>query len=296
MVGLSGASQLIKLLTALTPLDMMAHVPFLQGLGLNARACIFAGLISAVAALLFSLTPALRISLSAITGGMAEGSRGSAGITWRNVGSRLVVLELATAVVLLVCAGLLGRSLSLLVHVNLGLQPDHLATLYLRAPDSRYGKDGAAIGLERELVARIQSLPGVRSVALTTDIPITHWGDTTWFRVLGRPWHGEHNDTPERDVSSDYFITLGATLLQGRVFTDSDDNSKPRVAIVNQALANLHFPGENPLGKQLSELGDPPKPMEIVGVVADIKEGQLDTRNRPVLPLPALQSDTGRGQ
>ena len=293
VLGLAGASELIRLLTALIPDDLLAAVPFLNDLHLNAAACIFAGAIVLLAAALFSVTPVLRISLSGIAMDMAQGSRGSAGITWRSLGSKLVVLELATAVVLLVGAGLLGRSLALLLRVNIGMQPDHLATLSLHAPDARYGRDGAAISLERELTSRLESLPGVQSVALTSDIPVTHWGDTTWFRVLGRPWHGEHNDTPERDVSASYFTTLGATLLSGRYFTDSDNKLKPRVAIINQALANLHFPGENPLGRQLSELGDPPKPMEIVGVVADIKEGQMDTPNRPVLYRPFDQTQGG---
>jgi predicted permease len=293
VLGLAGAAELIRLLTALIPADLLAAVPFLNDLGLNAPACVFAGAIIILAALLFSIVPALRISLSGIAMSMAGGNRGSSGITWRSLGSKLVVLELATAVVLLVGAGLLGRSLALLLRVNIGMQPDHLATLSLHAPDTRYGRDAAAISLERELTGRLESLPGVQSVALTTDIPVTNWGDTTWFRVLGRPWHGEHNDTPERDVSTCYFRTLGATLLSGRYFTDSDSALKPRVAVINQALANLHFPGENPLGRQLSELGDPPKPMEIVGVVADIKEGQLDTPSRPVLYRPFDQTQGG---
>ena len=289
VLGLAGASELIRLLTALIPADLLAAVPFLNGLGLNAAAWISAGAIVLLAAALFSVTPALRISLSGIAMDMAQGSRGSAGITWRSLGSKLVVLELATAVVLLVGAGLLGRSLALLLRVDLGLQPDHLATLYLAAPDARYGKDPQSIALEREVVGRMQNMPGVRSVALTTDIPVTGWGDTTWFRIVGRPWHGEHNDTPERDVSAEYFRTIGATLLQGRDFTEYDDKTKPEVVVINQALANHYFPGQNPIGQHISGLSDPPKPIEIVGVVADIREGPLDTPSQPVLYFPFNQ-------
>jgi len=147
-----------------------------------------------------------------------------------------------------------------------------------------------AIALARQVVDRVRSLPGVKSVGLTTDIPITSWGDTTWFRVVGRPWHGEHNDTPERDVSSGYFTTLGAKLLRGRYFSEAEDASKPRVAIINRALARQFFPGEDPIGKAISGLSNPPKPIEIVGVVEDIKEGALDTINRPVLYFPLNQS------
>ena len=119
---------------------------------------------------------------------------------------------------------------------------------------------------------------------------MTSWGDTTWFRVLGRPWTGEHNDTPERDVSSAYFKTLGAKLLRGRYFSESEDAAKPRVAIINRMLASQFFPREDPIGKQISGLSTPPKPVEIVGVVEDIKEGGLDTANRPVLYFPFNQN------
>jgi predicted permease len=147
-----------------------------------------------------------------------------------------------------------------------------------------------AIALERQVVSRIESLPGVKSVGISSDLPVNGWGDTTWLRVLGRPWHGEHNEMPERDVSSGYFTTLGATLLRGRYFNEAEDASKPHVAIINQAFVRQYFPGEDPLGKQLSFLSDPPKPIEIVGIVEDIKEGPLDTTNRPVLYIPFNQT------
>src|SRR5262249_507496 len=107
---------------------------------------------------------------------------------------------------------------------------------------------------------------------------------------LGRPWHGEHNEAPERDVSADYFTTLGAKLLRGRYFHESEDASKPRVAIINQAMARQYFPDEDPIGKHLSYLSDPPAPIEIVGVVENIREGPLDTPIPPVLYIPFNQS------
>jgi predicted permease len=289
-LGLLSASWVMQLLTRLIPANMLASMSFLDDLGLNVRVVAFAGAIALVAAVLFSLTPALHMSLSETREGLAEGSRGSAGNTWRRLGSKLVVLELATAMVLLVGAGLLGRSLYRLLHVDIGLRPDRLITMFVAAPDSSYGKDVQAIALERQVVSRIESLPGVKSVGISSDLPVNGWGDTTWLRVLGRPWHGEHNEMPERDVSSGYFTTLGATLLRGRYFNEAEDASKPHVAIINQAFVRQYFPGEDPLGKQLSFLSDPPKPIEIVGIVEDIKEGPLDTTNRPVLYIPFNQT------
>jgi predicted permease len=289
-LGLIGAYWLMRLLTRLIPDDMLGRMSYLHDLWLNGRVLAFAGAISLLAAALFSLTPVLRLSLSRMRDGLAESGRGSAGTIWRRIGSKLVVVELAMAVVLLVAAGLLGKSLYHLLHVNLGFQPDRLATMEIAAPRSRYAKDEQAIALSREAARRIAALPGVKSVGFASNIPVTTNGNTTWIRVVGRPWHGEHNDVPERDVTPDYFPTIGATLLRGRYFTESEDSSKPRVAIINQAFARQYFPGEDALGRQISYNSDPPVPMEIVGIVEDIKEGPLDAPIPSVMYRPLYQN------
>jgi predicted permease len=108
--------------------------------------------------------------------------------------------------------------------------------------------------------------------------------------VLGRPWHGEHNDVPERDVSPGYFRTLGTSLLRGRMFDEGEDASKPLVAIVNQAFVRQYCPGEDPIGQHLARLSTNPPPIEIVGVVDDIRQGPLDAAIPPVLYVPFNQS------
>jgi predicted permease len=243
-------------------------------------------------ALLFSIAPALRLSSPAIREGLAEGSRGSAGTIWRRLGSRLVVVELAMAMVLLVCAGLLGKSLYRLLQVDLGFRPGSLVTLQLAAPDSDFGKEEQAIRLAREIETRTSALPGVSAVGLVAygSLPLGGNGNTTWFRVLGRPWHGEHNECPERDVNSGYFAAVGAKLARGRTFTEADGPKSPKVVIVNQAMVRQYFPGEDPLGKQVSSLSDPPVPMEIVGVIEDLREGPLDVPIPPALYLPLNQN------
>jgi predicted permease len=108
--------------------------------------------------------------------------------------------------------------------------------------------------------------------------------------VAGRPWNGERNEVPERDVSPSYFSTLGARLGHGRYFNEAENEpGKPSVAIVNQAFAKQYFPGENAVGKRISYALSKDS-MEIVGVVEDIKEGELDTANRPILYRPFNQS------
>ncbi len=291
VVGLAAASWSMQLLARLIPADMLAFMPFLHGLGLHGRVLMAAGVIAVLAAVLFSITPALRVSFSQMRAGMADGGRGSTGHTWHRLGSRFVVLELATAVVLLVAAGLLGQSLYRLLNVRLGFQPDRVATLDVAAPRVGYEKDEQAVALARQIVGGVASLPGVQSVGLTSVRPVNLNGNTTWIRIPGRAYHGEHNEVNQRDVSADYFATLQVKLLRGRLFTDAEDASKPRVVIVNQALARQYFPGEDPIGKQIGDTDLSPRSLvQIVGVVDDLREGALDSTIWPAVYYPFNQS------
>jgi macrolide transport system ATP-binding/permease protein len=267
------------------------RIIFLRDVGMNAHVWAFAGVIAALAAVLFALTPTFRVSLTELHDGLAEGSRGAAGITWRRLGSKLVVVELAMAMVLLVGAGLLGRSLHRLLHVELGIQPDHLATLVFNLPNASALDAESATNRYRQIVSRIASLPGVKSAALASMLPVTGNGNTNWIRFVGNPYHGEHNEVNERDVSSDYFRTLGARLLRGRYFNDDEDTTKPGVVIINQTLAGKYFPGEDPVGKQIGDTDLTPKSLRtIIGVVADMRDGALDADIWPAEYTPLNQS------
>jgi macrolide transport system ATP-binding/permease protein len=290
VLGLAAASWLMQALVKFRSLDVVSQTPFLNDLGLNFRILTFAGLIALLGAVLFSITPSLRMWSPEIRDGL-EGARGSAGTVWRKVGSKLVVLELATAVVLLVSAGLLAKSLDRLLRVDLGLDPSRLITMQVAAPQERFAKAPQAVALARQMVDRLQSAPGVKAAGIVSNgLPLEGNGNTDWIRVLGRPWHGEHLEMPNRGVTPGYFAALGAKLVRGRYFTESEDGSKPKVAIINQAFARVHFPNEDPLGKQLAGMEKQnPIPIEIVGIVEDIREGPLDNAIPPVLYRPYYQ-------
>jgi macrolide transport system ATP-binding/permease protein len=297
-LGLFAAAGAMQLLISLIPADMMEGMPYLRGLGLNLHVLGFAGAIALLAAMLLAIIPVWRLRLSEVCGGLADSGRGSARSLWRRLGGNLVVAELAIAVILLAGAGLLGRSLYRLLHVELGFQPNHLATLRIEAPTTRHTTDEQIVRLGREIIGRISMLPGVKAVAVTTrQLPVSFNGNTDWIRFVGRPYNGVHNEVNERDVSAAYFTTLLARLARGRYFTDAEDESKPRVAIINQALARKYFPGQDPIGKLMGDTKLSPKSIrEIVGVVGDIREGSLDSENIPTEYLPFNQSpDTGIG-
>ena len=294
LLGVGVADVGMQLLTRLISKDLMSNLPYLAGLGLSAHVLMFALAIALLAAALFSLPPVLRLPLTKLREGLTEGGRGYAGTLWRRFGMNLVVVELAIAVVLLVSAGLLGKSLNRLLHVDVGFQTDHLATASLELSDATYGKDEQVVAAERKIISRVSSLPGMESVGITSVLPVSFNGNTTWIRIVGRPYNGEHNEVNQRDVSSELFTTLHAKLLRGRYFTDAEDGSKPKVVLINQALARKYFPGEDPVGKKLGDTDLSPKSLtEIIGIVEDVKDGSLDSEIWPAVYYPFNQnSDT----
>jgi predicted permease len=291
LLGFISAEWVTQLLFKLIPADMAATMPYLNGIGLNSRTTAFALAISFFAALWFAVTPTFRFSLSRLREGLAEGGRGSSGTLWRRFGPNLVTVELAIAVVLLVGAGLLGKSLYRLLRVDLGFVPDHLATLQVYAADARYRNHEEAARLGRQILNKVASLPGAKAAGLVDRLPVSGNGNTDWIRFVGRPYSGEHNEVNMRDVSPGYFTTVQAKLLRGRFFTDEDDASRPGVAIINQALANKYFPGEDPIGQKIGDTQLSPKSIrEIVGVVDNVREGSLDEETWPAEYLPFAQS------
>jgi macrolide transport system ATP-binding/permease protein len=291
LLGLLSAYGAMHVLLSLISKDMLAYVPYLAAVNLNSHVIAFAAAISLLAAILFALTPVLRLPLTALQQGLTDGGRGTAGTLWRRFGANLVVLELAIAVVLLVSAGLLGKSFYKLLHVELAFQPDHVATVQIVMPDSTYSTDPKVVAVGRQILARVSALPGVQSAAFTTVLPVSGNGNTNWIRFVGKPYNGEHNEVNQREVSSEYFKTLNAKLIKGRFFTDDEDASKPQVVIINKALAKMYFPGEDPIGKKFGDTALTPKSIrEIVGVVDDVKEGSLESEVWPAEYDPTNQN------
>ena len=291
LLALVAAQFGMQLMIRLISKDLMASVPYFAALGLNSHVLIFVAAITLTATLVFSLTPTFRLSAREIRNGLAEGARGYAGTLWRRFGANLVVVELAVAVVLLVGAGLLGKSLYRLLHVDVGFQPDHLATLHVELSPTAYAKEPQVAQAARTILQRVSELPGVQSEGLTTVLPVSFNGNTVWIRIMGHPYNGEHNEVNQRDVSPDFFHTIRARLVEGRFFTAADDASKPRVAIINQTLARKYFPGEDPIGKTIGHQRDWPKTLyQVVGVVEDIRDGSLDAEIWPAIYMPFEQN------
>jgi macrolide transport system ATP-binding/permease protein len=286
VLGLGSAFLAGQLLLRMIPVLVLDRMPYLREAGMNAHVIAFACTVAILALLLFSLLPAMRLYLSGKSLGMqaqlAEGGRGSAGTLWRRVGPTLVLVELATAMVLLTGAGLLGKSFYRLLHTDIGFRPEKLAALGVSASGMNYTTDAQNVVLGKSLVEQLKSLPGVANVGICSQLPLGEGFGSTGVNIVGRPQSKTRYEENGRVVSSNYFATMGTRLLRGRFFTEDDNASKPPVMIINQAFARKYFPDQDPLGQRIYN-GDPTHAMEIVGIVEDLKEGPLDVETRPVM-------------
>ncbi|MFZ0663326.1 MAG: ABC transporter permease [Acidobacteriaceae bacterium] len=288
VLGLAAASLTGRLLLKLVPTEMLNSMPYLRSAGWNWHIAAFAAALVTIACILFAAMPMLRLPFADLRAALTEGDRGSAGMGWRRLGARLVILELATTMVLLAGAGLLGKSFYKLLHVDIGFVPSHLATVQIMPPDGRYAKGEQAIALQRAVVNRVESLPGVTAAGTANALPIS-WEGAVGIGIAGRPNLGEHSEVGYRQVGTGYFSVLEAQLLRGRYFNENDSAAAPSVVIINQSLARRFFPGENPIGRQIFYHGQPQHPMRIVGVIADVKEGALDEKDMPFMYRPFEQ-------
>lgn len=270
------------------------NIPRTLQVGLDWRVFAFNLTISVLTGVVFGLVPAIHSSRTELTESLKEGGRGSSeGASRNRIRGVLVVSELAIAVVLLVGAGLLIKSLWRLRNVSPGFDSQNLLTFVVAIPEVKYPSEKQN-QFYRDLASRLQSVPGVRSAGAVIPMPLT--GDT--FRISfeqeGHPV--EKGNQPSADffaISDDYFTTLGVPMLKGRQFTERDDAKAPGVIIINEAFARKYFANEDPIGKRLkpgiSTTKVAPNWREIVGVVPDTRNRNLSSEVRPGYFLPQAQ-------
>jgi macrolide transport system ATP-binding/permease protein len=293
-IGMPAASAAIPRLFRLIPERRLRGMPYFRNAGLHPHVLLFAAALSLLAVLVFSATPVLRLSLSRLREDLAGGGRGRTGTVWKRLGSNLVAAELAIAMLLLASAGLLGKSLYRIFHVDLNFNPANLATLEIDVHGAGYEKDDQLKALSHRLVEHISFIPGVIAIAHTSDLPVTCNCSSTDFRVLGHPWDGEHDKVLQRVTSADYFKTLQVRLIAGRPFAEADDSSSPRVALINRALAKRFFVGEDPLGRTIGDAELSPKSLaRVIGVVDDVREGDLVEPLAPAVYYSYKQNTDG---
>jgi macrolide transport system ATP-binding/permease protein len=288
LLGLAATWGAVHLLAALIPERVLRGMPYFTTIGFDRRVFLFAGAVSLISLAVCTAAPMSRLWIMELRAGLASGSRSSSS-TWRRFGSNLVVLELALAIVLLVAAGLLGKSFYRILHVDLNFNPEGLATLEIDA-NTGYETPARQLALSHHLIAAVQGIPGVEAAGTVSRLPVTCNCDAVPFRVLGRPWNGEQQQAVSSTVSASYFATIQGRLLSGRFFAETDDVSHPAVAIINRSMAQQFFPGQDPIGQTIGDQALSRDSLrQVIGVVEDIREGALNEAIRPAVYYPANQ-------
>jgi len=283
----------IGALVSILPANQIAALPFLQTLHVDTRMLGFSFGLSILTGIIFGLAPALQSSRLDLNGVLKEGGRNASSGASHRLRSGLVMTEIALAVVLLVGAGLLMKSLLRLLKTDLGFNPQNVLTMTVVLPADKYTDNNSQIIFQDQLRERIDALPGVTGMGTVNILPLQP-GNTTRVNVEGDPVPppGQELEANIRTISESYFQTLGVPLIAGRTFDAHDKADAPPVVIIGKTMADRIFAGRDPIGRRLKYAGVEAPPVSIVGVVGDVRITGLDEEIRPVIYYPFRQSAT----
>ena len=270
-------------------------LPGADRVGLDARVLVFAFAVATLSALLAGLLPALQASRAAVADVLREGGRQGGPAGSRRTRNVLVAAEVALALVLLTGAGLLLQTLWSMQRVDRGFQSERIGMATVSLPSRVYRTPDDARTFFARLLERVRAIPGVESAALTSGIlqPLIANSGTFSFEGKPLPPIEQRPEYPFEMVSPGFFDTIGATIVRGRAFSDQDHAQAPRAVIVNETLANSVWPGEDPIGRRMrpGDGSDSQQPwLTVVGVVKDLRRGDVKRNIRPELYFSSLQT------
>ncbi|MFN2564079.1 MAG: ABC transporter permease [Gemmatimonadaceae bacterium] len=256
---------------------------------LNGRALVFTLVISVASGILFGLAPAFAAT-GELGQALREGGRSSSmGLRRNRLGASFVVAEMALALVLLICAGLLIKGAIRYQTVDLGFDPNNLLTLRVSLPESQYTDSIKSAAFHEELLRRLRGVPGVQAVGATTNLPMDGaTGTYYWIDGEPKPEAGKARVSQYRGTSPGYFATMRIPLVRGRDFTERDRVDAPLVVLVNEAFVRRHWKGDasGAIGRRIV-VSD--RPREIVGVVKDARDFGPDDDTPTMFYIPSLQ-------
>lgn len=292
MAGVPGYLLALKSTDVLVSLAS-GSIPRVGDVGVDIRVLGFTLGISLLSGLVFGVLPALGASKTSLLESLKEGGQTVTGVSGlRRARSLLVVLETALAFVLVVCASLLIKSFSRLEAVDPGFDSRRVVSMNLSLPSARYQERDQQGAFYKQLVERVQSIPGVDSAAVVNYLPLEGGHSCDGITIDNRPPFppGAEPCAEHRRISPQYFQTMGIPLLKGRIFDDRDRSEAPQVAIIDDAMARRFWADYDPLGKRVTSHG---VSREIVGVVGSVSHFGLDRETLPFLYVPQIQDPVG---
>lgn len=278
----------VHILPAISP----KSIPRADTITMDGNVLGFTLLVSLFTGVLFGIAPALFATKVGLSEALAERSEGTAGHRWRKLRSLLVVSEVALALIMLISAGLLIRSLQHIHNVDLGFRTDNMLTMEISLPRAKYPDGGQQRAFVQEAIQRISSLPQVESAGVSTVFPSV--GEDVNGFVIEGPEAQSQAAVPSASyfaVTPGYFRTMGIPLIKGRVFEERDSQDAPRVVIINSMLADRYFPGTDPIGKRMHiTYGQSIIYREIVGVVGNVHQAGAVAQVNPQMYEPFAQA------
>ncbi|MCM3900448.1 MAG: ABC transporter permease [Pyrinomonadaceae bacterium] len=271
--------------------------PMFEGIRVDMRVLGFTFGISVITGLIFGLAPALQISKPNLVESLKEGGRGSGPSATRNrLRSVLVVSEIAMTLILLVCAGLLIRTVMRLRNVETGFNPQNVLTMTLGLPAVKYPKPENYVAFNKQVTERIAALPGVKAVGTTSVMPLSDNFDGRGLMVEDQPKpRGEEITVDLYVTTPGYLRAMEINTLQGRAIGEEDTADSSKIALINKTMAAQLWPNQNPLGKRIRFPGSDKNPQPwrtVVGVVSDVAQYALDKKPPMQIYLPHSQFPT----
>jgi putative ABC transport system permease protein len=237
--------------------------------------------VSLVTGIVAGLAPAFRLTTPDLNEALKQGGRTGSGSDGGRVRNLLVISEVALSLMLLVSAGLMIRSLWLLRSVDPGFDPSHVITMTVAVPGTRFTSALQETLFFDSALARVHALPGVTAAGLIDDLPLDNSGSHQPIAIEGRPIvpMAEQPEVDVRVISPEYLRAMHVPLRRGRELNAADTRDRPYAALISETMAHRFWPNEDPIGKHLTLTFSPEKPLEIVGIVGDVKQDGLDAKS-----------------
>ena len=300
VVGVLGG--LLGVVVSVWAIQALAHgipegfskfIPGWNRLGLNLNVLGFTFLVSVLAGTLAGLAAAWHSMRTNLNEALKAGGRSDSGRGAHNrLRGVLVVSEVALSLVLLIGAGLMVRSYAEMIRADLGIRPENAVAMEVSLPRAAYEDEAKRRDLYQQLLSRVANLPGVAKSGAVSIVPFSSSNNSSNFQVTGQPPFrvGEEPYVEVRVTTPGYFDAIGTALRQGRLFTAQDDTKAGRVVLVNEAFARKFLAGQQPVGQRLRIGGSEKETLEIIGVVADVKNDDVEEAADPTAYLPYSQN------
>jgi len=292
-IGLFISVWAIEALARGIPEDYSKFIPGWNRLGINLNVLFFTFAVSMLAGMVAGLAPVWHSTRTNLNEALKAGGRGDSGRAGHSrIRSTLVVAEVALSLILLVGAGLMVRSFIAMQRADLGIKPENVLAMQISLPRDSYEDKNKRRDFYQQLLGRVGAMPGIMNSGVVSIVPFSSSDNSNTFQVVGQaPFtKGAEPYVEIRVATPGYFDAIGTSLRGGRLFTAQDDAKAGRVILVNETFATKYLPGQRPIGQRLELGGDEKEIHEIIGVVADVKNDDLDEQPDPTAYLPYSQN------